>query len=405
VVPHGPAHRDRLLNPWKGLGGLPRGVWILSGATLLNRAGTMALPFLALYATQGMGFSPARAGEAMLAYGAAALVAAPLGGYLSDRIGSLRVMRISLTLSGLLMVLIPFAKSWPLLLALVMLWALTGESFRPASLAILTDLAPEDRRKAVFSLNRLAINLGMSLGPALGGLLARHSFHALFWTDGASSLGAALVLLLAVRSDPSRHTTEHPPRHPFTALADRRLLFFLLALIPVMVVFLQHEGALPVFLVEDLHLTPTFYGSLFTLNTVLILLLEVRINLATAHWPSRVTLMVGALLTAGGFGALAFLHGPLAIWATVVIWTFGEMTLMPAMSDHVASLAPPERRGEYMGLYAMAVGVAFTIGPWFGLLFLGRYGATALWVFMGLFGALSALAFWRVVSASERAPA
>ncbi|HET8900931.1 MAG TPA: MFS transporter [Holophagaceae bacterium] len=389
------------MNPWRGLGGLPREVWILSGATLLNRMGTMALPFLALYATQGMGFSPARAGEAMLAYGAAALVAAPLGGHLSDRIGSLRVMRISLTLSALLMIAISFARSWPAMLALVMLWALAGESFRPASMAILTDLAPEDRRKAVFSLNRLAINLGMSIGPVLGGLLAQRSFHALFWTDGATSLGAALVLLFAIRSDPSRHSAEHPPRHPFTALADRRLSLFLLALIPVMVVFLQHEGALPVFLVEDLGFTPAFYGSLFTLNTALIVLLEVRINLATAHWPSRRTLMLGALLTAGGFGALAFLHGRMAIWATVLVWTFGEMTLMPAMSDHVAHLAPPERRGEYMGLFSMAVSVAFTIGPWFGLLLLGRYGPTTLWIFMGLFGALSALAFWRVVSTSD----
>ena len=78
---------------------------------------------------------------------------------------------------------------------------------------------------------------------------------------------------------------------------------------------------------------------------------------------------------------------------------------MPAMSDHVAHLAPPERRGEYMGLFSMAVSVAFTIGPWFGLLLLGRWGATALWIFMGLFGALSALAFWRVVSTSAPAPA
>ncbi len=387
------------MNPWRGLGGLPRGVWILSGATLLNRAGTMALPFLALYATQGMGFSPARAGEAMLAYGGAGLVAAPLGGHLSDRIGSLRVMRLSLALSGLLMLAIPLVRSWPAMLVLVMLWALAGEGFRPASMAILTDLAPEDRRKAVFSLNRLAINLGMSMGPALGGLLAQRSFHTLFWADGATSLAAALVLGLAIRRDPSRRTAEHPPRHPFTALADRRLSLFLLALIPAMVVFFQHEGALPVFLVEDLHFTPAFYGSLFTLNTVLILLLEVRINLATAHWSHRRTLMLGALLTASGFGALAFLHGHLAIWGTVAIWTFGEMTLMPAMSDHVAHLAPPERRGEYMGLYSMAISLAFTLGPWFGLLLMGRYGATALWISMGLLGALSTLAFARVVRA------
>lgn len=382
------------MNPWKGLGGLRREVWILAGATLLNRAGTMALPFLVLYLTQGMGFDPAKAGEAMVVYGLGALAAAPLGGQLSDRVGSLRLMRGALALSGALMIALPLARSWPVLLALVALWSLTAEAFRPASLAILTDLAPEDRRKAVYSLNRLAINLGMSIGPALGGLLARHSFRALFWVDGATALASALVLLLAVREAPPRQGGSGSA-HPFSALSDRRLALFLLAVLPSMVVFLQHEGALPVVLVQDLRLSPAFYGTLFTLNTAMIVLLEVRLNLATAGWPRRRVLVLGAVLSAAGFGAMAFVRGPFGVWATVAVWTFGEMILLPAMSDHVAHLAPPERRGAYMGLYSMAIGLAFAGGPWLGLALLPRLGAASLWLAMGGLGLLSALGFAR----------
>lgn len=391
------------MNPWRGLGGLPREVWILAGATLLNRMGTMALPFLALYLTRSLAFSPARAGEAMLVYGAGSLLAAPLGGHLSDRIGPVKVMRGALLLAGLFMGAIPFARSWPLILALVALWSLSAEGFRPASLAILTDLAPLDRRKAVFSLNRLAINLGMSIGPLVGGLLARHSFHALFWVDAGTALASALVLAAFVPAEIAPPGS-HPPSHPFTALKDQRLVLFLMATIPVMVVFLQHASAMPVFLVNHLGFSPAFYGGLFSLNTGLILLLEVRLNLATAHWPSRATLACGALCCALGFGALAFVHSPLGIGLTVVVWTVGEMTLMPAMGDHVAHLAPPDRRGAYMGLYAMAIGAAFLVGPWLGLVVLGRAGGTALWLFMGVLGALSAAGFWRWTALSVPGP-
>ncbi|HTL97264.1 MAG TPA: MFS transporter [Holophagaceae bacterium] len=397
------------MNPWRGLGGLPREVWILSGATLLNRMGTMALPFLALYLTQSMGFTPARAGEALLVYGLGAVAAAPLGGHLSDRIGPLRVMRGALLLAGCIMASITLVQSWPLLLALVGLWALTAEGFRPASMAILTDLAPDDRRKAVFSLNRLAINLGMSIGPVLGGLLARHSFHALFWVDAATAAASALVLTLAARDTHARGGKAARAAHPFSALKDPRLAWFLVALFPVMVVFMQHASSMPVFLVRNLHFSAAFYGSLFTLNTGLIVLFEIRINLATAFWPRRRALMLGAALCAAGFGALAFTRGAVGIWGTVAVWTFGEMILLPALSDHVAHLAPHDRRGAYMGLYAMiGAGLSQSVGPWLGLFLLGHFGGALLWTAMAGLGVLSALGFARVVRdepASAPAPA
>ena len=392
------------MNPWKGLDGLPREVWILAGANLLNRMGTMALPFLALYLTRSMGFRPARAGEAMLVYGLGSLVAAPMGGHLSDRIGAARVMRWALFLAGLFMAALPFASSWPTLLALVALWSLSAESFRPASLAILAELAPENRRKAVFSLNRLAINLGMSLGPLVGGLLARHHFHTLFWVDAATSLAAAGVLTAFIRrKDPGE--SKHAAAHPFNALGNGRLALFLVAVIPVMIVFLQHASSMPVFLVNRLGFSPAFFGALFSINTGLILLLEVRLNLATARWPSHRAMALGAFLCAAGFGGLALVHSAAGVIATVLVWTFGEMILLPAMSDHVAHLAPPERRGAYMGLYSMAVGGAFAVGPWIGLVLLGRFGGAGLWAAMGLLGVGSAAAFWKVARPEASAPA
>ena len=133
------------------------------------------------------------------------------------------------------------------------------------------------------------------------------------------------------------------------------------------------------FVVRDLQFSESLYGLLLTINTVLIILIEVPLNMAMAHWSHKRAVALGALLTGVGFGALAFASNGWTIAATVFIWTFGEMIIFPSSSAFVADITPPERRGVYSGLYIMSFSVAFLIGPWIGIAVLERFGATALW--------------------------
>jgi len=384
------------LNPWRGLGGLPREVWLLFATNLVNRAGMMVLPFLVLYLTHELGFSLARAGSMLAVYGASAIVFGPIGGRLSDRIGALPVMRVSLIASGLVLLLFPLAKSFAAVAAMTVLWAGCAEMFRPASLAAITHVvAPEQRRQA-FALNRLAINLGMSIGPALGGFLATVSFHAMFAVDAVTTLIAGTMLAIIPWRAFSGVNSEAANRGgarigPATILHDGRFLVFLAGVVSVGIVFFQHESALPLYLVQYLHLSPAFYGMLFTINTLLIVGLEVPIITATRHWPNRRSLIIGCMLFAIGFGALGVIASPGGVIATVVVWTFGEMLLFPAMSAHLAEIAPENRRGAYMGAYSMSLSVSLTIGPWMGTQLLASLGPVRVWAVMFALGALAAL--------------
>jgi MFS family permease len=261
-----------------------------------------------------------------------------------------------------------------------------AEAFRPASLAVVADLVTPPQRKPAFALTRLAINLGMSIGPALGGFLATVSFRSLFLVNGASSLTAGVLLVLALRRAPvHRGHAETEPGGPVAlpskrAWADSRLLFLLTALFPVALVFFQHMSSMPLYLVRDLHLSEIDYGLFFTINTLLIVALEVPINSATAHWPNRRTLAIGALLFGVGFGGLAFARDFWSVTATVVVWTFGEMFLFPSLAAYVTDIAPASRRGEYMGLTQMAISLAFAVGPWAGTAVLAKFGGRTLWL-------------------------
>ena len=387
-------------NPWRGLGALPRKIWIHFAATLVNRMGTMAIPFLVLYLTKDAGFTAERAGLILSLYGAASLVVSPFLGRLADRVGHVRMMKASLLSSGLVMLSYPLARSVGGIAAVTVALAVTAEAFRPASLSVLTDLAPPEQRKAAFAVNRLAINLGMSVGPAVGGYLAEISFPTIFRVDGTTSLLAFAVLAMtgfSVAEHVSASSTNGAPApRSRPAYKDMQLLAFLAACVPLAAVFFQHEGALPLDVVRDLGMPASFFGWMFTINTLLIVLFEVRLNLATSHWPHRRSLFTGGLFIAAGFGAMAFCHTRIAIAGTVVIWTIGEMILLPSMSNLVAELAPPDRRGEYMGLYSMSWGLAFAIGPWLGTFVLEQFGRVTLWGGTFVVAALASVAMGRM---------
>src|ERR1051325_3314044 len=151
------------LNPWRGLKGLPREIWVLFMTTLVNRAGTMALPFLVLYLTRSRGLSAGQAGLTLGVYGVGAMITAPISGALTDRIGSLLVMKGSLVFSALLLFLFPFIPDYRGVLLLTFLWAMANEAFRPASLSATAEYVAPENRKTAMAVGRVAINLGMSI--------------------------------------------------------------------------------------------------------------------------------------------------------------------------------------------------------------------------------------------------
>jgi MFS family permease len=392
----------RALNPWSDLAGLPRDSWLLALATLVNRAGTMVIPFLALHFTRNLGFSAGQAGSALAVYGIVSLLTSPFAGRLADRVGSQRILKVSLFLGGLGFWVLPLLRTMPQVLVGMAVLSAVSEAMRPATLALVSDLAPPELRRQAYALNRLAINLGMSVGPAAGGFLAAHSFQMLFWVDGATSIAAATVLLLfPLRVGPVEAHAGGAPS--LGAIADRRLRYVILCLLPVILVFFQHEGAMPVWMVEQLGMPTQVFGLIFTVNTLLIVFLEVRLNGLTAHWSPARALSVGSALCTVGFGALAFLTSYWGILLTVVIWTFGEMILFPASATYISELAPPARRGEYMGFYSMTFGIGFTIGPWAGLNILEAAGARTLWLTCFVVGTLSTLLLARIRTEAQPA--
>ncbi len=382
---------------WKSLKGLPKNIWLICIVALINRTGTMVFPFLALYLTQEIGVEPGKAGLVLTFYGIGAFVSAPFAGKLSDKIGALNLIKFSLLTSGVLFFVYSLFDSYIAISIISVVLAIVSEAFRPAGMAFISSEASVEQRKPAYALYRLAINLGMSIGPVVGGLLSAINFNLLFYVDGLTSIAAGVFLLFAkwqLKPQPidSENTekikTETKPK---AVWRDGMFMYFLLASLPVVMVFFQHFSSMPLFVVDNMGFSRSTFGLLFAINTVIIIFLEVPLNAMMSHWADWKGLALGSLLCAIGFGGMVFTTEIIGLVITIVIWTFGEMVFFPAAAAFAADISPENRRGEYMGYFQMMFSLSFTLAPWGGTKILEVYGPQTLWMVTFATGIISML--------------
>ena len=367
---------------------LPPAVWILLGGTFINRVGQFVMPFLVIYLTR-IGYSTAKAGLALGAYGLGHVVASSLGGHLADRIGRRNTIVVSMFGSAASMMALSQARTYGLIVVLTTITAAFGELYRPASHALLADLMPPDQRIFSFAIYRFAINLGVAAGPAMAGFLAEHSFFYLFAGDALTSVIYGVIAVFALPQGLKTYEKgERTGEALRVAIRDRRFMLFLLATLLAALVDMQ-MGSTFALHVTTLGFQPHVYGLLISLNALLVITLELVIINATQRLSPRPVIALGYLLWGLGFSLTGIAHTiPLLAW-TVVIWTFGEMVSSPLIAAYVAEIAPERFRGRYMGLFVTAWSVALCLGPPIGTFVFERNPA-ALWAACGVLGLLSA---------------
>jgi len=373
------------MNPYKGLKGLPRNVWLISIGSLINRAGTMVLPFLALYLTQGLNYSVSESGIVIASYGIGSLICAPLAGRLSDKIGSLKLMKYSLLLSGAVFLLYSFVTSYYLLIVISIVLAIISESFRPASMAFISDQTTPKQRKTAFALYRLAINAGMSIGPVAGGFLSAIDFHLLFYFNAAAAIGSSAFFFFSkweekIEESESIDVSSTVKLSGTNVLKDFRLIYFLIAFLPVLIVFFQILSTIPLYIVTELGFSKSTFGILLAVNTLLVIFVEVPLNSAMNEWNDIKSLFLGCILTAVGFGAMAFSRDVFSLVISITIWTFGEMIIFPASSAYISNIAVKGKTGEYMGYYQMNAALSFLLAPAVGAWIFDSFGSFNLWI-------------------------
>ncbi len=382
------------INTFKGLS---KEVWWLALITFINRSGTMVIPFLSLYLTQSLQFTFSDVGWVLSVYGIGSVVGSWLGGKLTDIIGSYKVMVGSLFATGLLFIALQYSTSFTSFCTGIFLVMLVADAFRPAMFVALSSYSkPENKTRSV-TLIRLAINLGFSAGPAVGGLIITSiSYAGLFWVDGITCVLATLVLTQVLHPKKAVALDSLKIENPVSAYSDTAFWVFLGAMFIFAVVFLQYFSTIPLYYKEVHGLSELDIGLLMGMNGCLIFLLEMPLvkYLENSRYTKTGIMLVGLVLT-----LLSFLVLITSSWAGIVVvgmilMTVGEMIAFPFSNAFAMERATKGNQGQYMALYSISFSVAHIFGHNSGMHLIAHVGYNTTWVVVSVLALLGVACLW-----------
>ena len=381
--------------------GLTRRMWLLSIVMLINRCGTMVLPFMTLYCSS-KGYTATQGGLAVAFYGVGAVVGAFIGGKLSDRFGFYRIQLMALAGGGIMFILLGQMESYPGLCICIFFTSMINESFRPANASAIAHYSDAQHRTQSFSLVRLAINLGWGIGSALAGILASYSYHLLFWVDGGTNIAAAIALfflLPEVSILQQKKNIVAGSEQKTSPYKDKIFIFFIGCILLFAICFFQLFTTVPLFFKEALHLSEWKIGVVLALNGILIGVFEMVIVFKLEGRKSYLTLMtIGTLILSCTFFMMniPMSNGWLLSFIIIVMVTIAEIIGMPFMNSFYISRSNPGNRGNYAALFTMAWSTAQVIGSLTGARIEHLLGFDVLWWIMGMVCLVTAGGFVRL---------
>jgi len=350
--------------------GLSRNSWYLCLVMLVNRSGTMVIPFMTIYCTHQLHFTIVQAGYIMGLFGLGSICGAFVGGKLTDKIGFYDLQIFALFSGGVLFIIAGYQHTFLSLAISAYVLSFCNESFRPANSSAIAYYSTNENKTRSYSLNRLAVNLGWAVGGALGGFLASYSYHSLFWVDGCTNIIAAFMLLkLIPRSGivkPAKVKTDETVST--SAYRDKVYLLFILFVVLFATCFFQLFTMQPLFYKMVWQYNEQTIGFLMALNGLLIVIIEmVLIHRLEGRRHALKYISSGVILVGIGFVILNIM--PAVIWSGLLVVffiTLGEMLSMPFMNSFWVTRTNPRNRGEYAALYTMAWSTAQVLAPTLG---------------------------------------
>jgi predicted MFS family arabinose efflux permease len=389
--------QNALRNYINNFKGFSREVWILALITFINRAGTMVIPFLSKYLKEDLDFTYNQVGWIMVCFGLGSMLGSWLGGKLSDRIGFYKIMIFSMFTSGLLFFGLQYITDFYALCFAIFSIMAVADMFRPAMFVSLGTYAKPENRTRAFTLVRLAINLGLAAGPALGGLIIMGiGYNGLFWVDGFSCIIAIAVFAVLVKEKKSKLNSKDLAGDLVvqSVFKDRIFWVFLFVCFATALMFFQIFTTLPIYHSEKYGLTEFQTGLLLTMNGLLIFFFEMPIvsSFEGKKTPKIKLILAGCLMMTFSFYVLLWDTFAGILIFSMILMTFGEIFIFPFSNSFALSRAPKGHEGRYMALFTMSFSLAHIGSSKTGMDIIAHFGYQTNWIVMGTFGLVSTLA-------------
>ena len=367
---------------------------------LISTIGTsMIWPFIMIYVSGRLNLPLTQIASLTSINAGVGLVFNFIAGSTTDKIGRKWVMVISLFGNGLVYLLQSHATTYGGFALAMGLAGAFNPLYRVAADAMMADIIPSDQRSEAYSVMRMSNNLGISLGPTIGGFIAARSYNTVFYIAASGMIIYSLLIILFARetlpgkngATPVQATRESGGYGK--VMRDRHFLSFISAF-----TFCQLTASivwvlLSVYVKTNYHIPEQQFGLIAATNAIMVVLFQIWVTKLTRRYQPLKAMIVGALFFAVGVGSIGLGTGFWAFWVSMVIMTIGELIIVPTTTTYAANQAPPDMRGRYMSIYSLSNGTASGIGPVFGGALNDNLGPRFIWLGAFVSGMISAAWF------------
>ncbi|MBH1940570.1 MFS transporter [Mobilitalea sibirica] len=387
----------RIIDTYKGL---PKNMYIMFIATIINRFGDFVMPFLTMYLTIKIGLSVGVAGVIVMITSLMGIPSSLLGGKLADEVGRKKIYIISQGGAALTLLPCAFLTNPILIVISLMISTFLRGAARPSMSAMITDMLPPNQRQQGFSLQYLGINVGVALGPIVAGFLFHNLLPLLFIGDALTSIIALFLIWKNVKEVEPEHLQEtiysekekEEKGSTICALIKRpQITFFLIVYLFYSFVYTQHSFSLP--LTADLvfgEAGASRFGLLMSINAFTVLFCTVAVTTVTKNLKPIINITIAGIFYAIGFGMLSFIQSyPMFILSTI-IWTLGEILVVTNFGVYMAENSPSNFRARFSAVGSLSWSIGGALGTSIAGSFIELNGLKSIWllsIILSLFGA------------------
>lgn len=384
---------------------------MITGVVIATAGGSMIWPFMLIYASGKLNLPLSTVAALISINAGTGLVSSLVAGTLADRVGRKGVMVFSLTVTGLAYFLMMHAETYPHFVGLMIMIGLSNPMYQVGADAMLADMIPSEKRTDAYAINRIANNAAFALGPAVGGFLAATSYDLAFIGASTGFLTYSILLFLLAHETLDKSAHEIPAIVPDQGgfqrvLKDKPYMTFVATISLGLIAPTMLWILMPVYAKTNFGIPENLYGWIPTTNALMCVFIQYFVTLITRKRPTLPVLTVGMFIYALGAGSVALMSSFWGFWLSMVILTFGELTLVPTASKYVADISPADLRGRYMSIHWLGWGLARTLSPLIGGFLNDNIAPRAIWIGGLLIGLTSTFGLFLLsrVSASRTAP-
>lgn len=380
---------------------------MIFGLMLATAGGSMIWPFMLIYASGKLNLPLSTVATLISINAGTGLLSSALAGALADRIGRKVVMNISLTMTGVAYLLLMGAETYTEFALLMVLIGLSNPLYQVGADAMLADLIPSEKRTDAYAINRIANNAAFALGPAMGGFLASRSYSLAFYGAGAGFFAYSILLFLLAHETldkTSIHSSEVAAPGYGHVLGDVKYMSYVVLIAIGLIAPTMLWILMPVYAKTNFGINESLYGWIPTTNALMCVFVQYFVTSVTRKYRTLPVVATGMLIYALGSGSVALMSGFWGFWLSMVILTFGELTLVPTSSKYVADRSPANMRGRYMSVYWIGWGLARTTAPLVGGFLNDNFFPRAIWIGGLTLGLISTLGLF-LLARRETVPA